>query len=231
MAYASILLAALWLGLLTSVSPCPLATNIAAVSYLSRRIDSRRRAVAGALAYAFGRALVYTLIGLVLLLGLAAAPEVSSLLQRWILPFIGPILILVSLVLLNWIPLPVSFGFSHAATASRLAGLGLLGELLLGMLFALSFCPVSAALFFGTLLPVGLAAPAPLPVFAAYGIGTAMPVGLIALAIVLGVRSTSSFMTGIQRWQPRLRTATAMVILITGLWLTIQVSFKIGGLP
>lgn len=226
MTIVSVLAGALWLGLLTSVSPCPLATNIAAVSFLARRIGTRRLAVAGAVAYAFGRALVYTLIGLVLMLGLAATPELSSLLQTAILPFIGPILIIVALVLLNWISLPVRFGFSNVETANRLAGLGVMGEFLLGMLFALSFCPVSAALFFGTLLPVALASPVPLPVFAIFGIGTAVPVGLIAVAIVLGANSTDTLMAKIQRWQPRLRTATAVGLLLIGLWLTYQASFN-----
>ncbi len=228
MAYLSILLGALWLGILTSVSPCPLATNIAAVSYLSRRMNSRRMGMAGVLAYTLGRAIVYSLIGLVLMLGLAAAPQLSRTLQSAILPFIGPLLVLVALVLLGWLPMPPGFGFSSARTASRLAGLGLLGEFLMGMLFALSFCPVSAALFFGTLLPVGLASAVPLPVFAFYGIGTAAPVGLIALAIVLGASSTGKIMDHIQRWQPRLRAATAVVILLAGLWLIFQVCFNSG---
>ena len=176
MGYISVLISALWLGLLTSVSPCPLATNIAAVSFLARRMHSRPKAVAGALVYAFGRALVYTLIGLLLALGLAAAPTLSHFLQSSLLPFLGPILILVALVLIGWLTLPLDFGFNGSGTASRLARHGLLGELLLGMLFALSFCPVSAALFFGTLLPIGLASPLPLPVFAVYGAGTALPV-------------------------------------------------------
>jgi len=222
MDYLSILIGALWLGILTSVSPCPLATNIAAVSYLSRRLDSRNLAVAGVAAYTLGRALVYTWIGLILILGLAAAPQLSRVLQSAILPFIGPILILVALVLLDWIPLPVSFGFSNATTATRLAKFGLAGEFLLGMLFALSFCPVSAALFFGTLLPIGLASSLPLPVFVLYGVGTATPVGLIAAAIVLGATSAGSLISGIQRWQPRLRTLTAVVMLLIGLWLTLQ---------
>ena len=69
---------AAWLGILTSISPCPLATNIAAVSYLARRAGSRRSAVVGALAYAVGRAGAYVLIGAGVALGLASAPKVSS---------------------------------------------------------------------------------------------------------------------------------------------------------
>lgn len=227
MADLSVFIGALWLGLLTAVSPCPLATNIAAVSYLARRMHSRRMAVAGAVAYAFGRASVYTLIGLILALGLAAAPVLSQFLQNSLMPFVGPVLILVALILLGWLKLPLDFGFNSADTASRLAKFGLFGEILLGMLFALSFCPVSAALFFGTLLPVGLASPLPLPVFAIYGFGTALPVGVVAVAIALGASSTAAMLARIQRWQPLVRTITATVILLIGLWLTLSASLRL----
>lgn len=225
MTLISALLAALWLGLLTSVSPCPLATNIAAVSFLSRRMHSRRMAVAGAIAYALGRALVYVLIGLLLALGLAAAPAVSTFLQTQLLPFVGPLLMLVALVLLDWIRLPLDFGFHDQKAAGRLAAFGLLGEFLLGMLFALTFCPVSAALFFGTLLPLAVATPLPLPVFAVYGLGTALPVGVLAVLIALGLASAGKMIAALQHYQGRVRAATAVVILLVGLWLTLSASF------
>jgi cytochrome c biogenesis protein CcdA len=224
MTFFSALLAALWLGLLTSVSPCPLATNIAAVSFLSRRMHSRRMAVAGAIAYAVGRAVVYVIIGLLVAFGLAAAPALSNFLQTQLLPFVGPVLILVALVLLDWIRLPMDFGFNNQKAAGRLAGLGLLGEFLLGMLFALTFCPVSAALFFGTLLPLAVATPVPLPVFAVYGLGTALPVGVLAVLIALGLASAGKLIAAIQHWQGRVRAATAAIILLVGLWLTLSSS-------
>jgi len=221
----SALAAALWLGLLTSVSPCPLATNIAAVSFLARRMHSRRMAVAGAIAYALGRATVYIIIGLLVALGFAAAPALSRFLQTSLLPFVGPVLILVALVVLGWIRLPLDFGFANPRVANRLAALGLLGEFLLGMLFALTFCPVSAALFFGTLLPLAIASPLPLPVFALFGLGTALPVGVIAVLIALGLASAAKLIAGIQHWQGRIRIATGGVILLVGLWLTLRASF------
>lgn len=224
MTLISALLAALWLGLLTSVSPCPLATNIAAVSFLSRRMHSRRMAVAGAVAYAVGRAVVYVLLGLLLTLGLAAAPTLSTFLQTRLLPFVGPLLIIVALVLLGWIRLPLDFGFHNPKAAGRLARLGLLGEFLLGMLFALTFCPVSAALFFGTLLPLAVATPVPLPVLAVYGIGTALPVGVLAVLIALGLASAGKMIAALQHYQGRVRAATAAVILLVGLWLTLRSS-------
>ena len=55
MSLSAMLGTALWLGLLTSISPCPLATNLAATAYLARRVESRRRAVTGAVAYTLGR--------------------------------------------------------------------------------------------------------------------------------------------------------------------------------
>ncbi|MBP6783822.1 MAG: sulfite exporter TauE/SafE family protein, partial [Verrucomicrobiales bacterium] len=96
------LLTALWLGIVTSVSPCPLATNVAAVSVLARRIDDRRRALAGAVLYTLGRMLVYIALALIVLAGLASMPELSGFLRREILPLVGPVLILVGLVVLGW---------------------------------------------------------------------------------------------------------------------------------
>lgn len=221
----SALLIATWLGLLTSVSPCPLATNIAAVSFLARRMGSRRMAVAGALAYAAGRASVYLVIGALIALGLAAAPTVSYELQQKVLPFVGPLLILVGLVLLECLSLPITFGLRNEARAERMARFGLLGEFLLGMLFALTFCPVSAALFFGTLLPLALAAPNALPVFAVYGIATALPVGLLAVLIALGLKAAGKVIGNIQKWQSTVRLVTGSVVLLVGIWLTAGLFF------
>ena len=99
------MLAAAWLGLMTSVSPCPLATNIAAVSFLARRLDTKQRAIAGVVAYATGRAVAYVAVGVLVAWGIAAAPQTSQFLQSVLEPFIGPLLIVVGLVLLGWIPL------------------------------------------------------------------------------------------------------------------------------
>ncbi len=212
---------AAWLGVLTSVSPCPLATNIAAVSFLARRMHSRRLAVAGAVAYAVGRASVYIVIGLLVTWGLAAAPALSGFLQRNVTPFVGPLLILVGLVLLGWISLPLHFGMKSQSAAERLARFGLFGEFLLGMVFALTFCPVSAALFFGTLLPLSVASPVAWPVLLVYGVATAIPVGVIAVLVALGVNAPRKILGGIQRWQGLVGKVTGTAILLVGVWLTV----------
>jgi cytochrome c biogenesis protein CcdA len=220
--------AAAWCGVLTSISPCPLATNIAAVSFLSRRMHSRRMAVAGAVAYTLGRATVYGVLGFAVAWGLAAAPRLSSFLQQGLFPFLGPLLIVVGLVLLGWIRLPLNFGLKDQSIAQRLASSGLLGEFLLGMVFALTFCPVSAALFFGTLLPMAVTTSQPLLLFVVYGIGTALPVGAIAVLVALGLAASSKIIAGVQRWEGKIQGLTAWIILAIGVALTFARSF--GGL-
>lgn len=207
------------LGIVTAVSPCPLATNVAATVWLARHAASRRRAVLGALAYTTGRVLAYGSIALLLALGALGAPSASTALQQWLPPFVGPLLVLTAMVLLGLLNLPWTGGQRDQATAERLARLGVLGELLLGCLFALTFCPVSAALFFGSLLPQALASPSvALPVLA-YGIGTALPVAVFALGVVFSAGFASRCGAGITRWQPRIRFGTGVALLGLGLYL------------
>lgn len=215
-------LAAAWLGLLTSVSPCPLATNIAAVSFLARRLDSSRRAILGVISYAAGRATVYATIGLLVAWGLAAAPAASRILQSALEPFIGPLLIVVGLVLLGWIPLNLSFGPAKPSTTEGLANRGLPSAFLLGVLFAVTFCPTSAALFLGSLLPLALTAQTPLPLFVIYGLATAVPVAVVALAVLFGAQAGARLVGGLQRWQGSLQTANAWLIVAIGTSLTLS---------
>ena len=207
------------LGLITAVSPCPLATNLAATVWLSRHAASRRRALLGALAYTGGRVAAYGAIAAILALGALGAPQVSQALQEWLPPFVGPLLVLTAMVLLELLPVPwVGKGMSQG-TAERLARLGVFGEFLLGFLFALTFCPASAALFFGSLLPQALASPTAVPPVVAYGIGTAIPIGVFAVAVALGAGFATQFGASIVRWQPRIRVVTGTVLLLLGLYL------------
>ena len=51
------LLTAFLLGLLTALSPCPLATNIAAVGFIGKDIEDRRKIFRNGLLYTLGRIL------------------------------------------------------------------------------------------------------------------------------------------------------------------------------
>jgi threonine/homoserine/homoserine lactone efflux protein len=218
---------ALWLGILTSISPCPLATNIAAVSFLGRRVDSPRMVIGGGLLYAFGRTIAYVVLGALLLAGLMSAPGVSIFLQRNMNRIVGPLLIVVGLFLLELfrVRLPGP-GRSGEGLGAKLAARGMWGAAPLGALFALSFCPVSAALFFGSLVPLALEMRSPvlLPTF--YGVGTALPVALFAILVAVGARGVGlafDRLTLVERWA---RRALAVIFIGVGIYMTL--SFTLG---
>ncbi|RPJ35750.1 MAG: sulfite exporter TauE/SafE family protein [Verrucomicrobiaceae bacterium] len=215
------------LGLLTSISPCPLATNLAASAYLSRRVDSRRRAVMGAVVYTLGRVAAYVAIAGVLALGLVSVPAVSQNLQRWMVPLLGPVLVLTAMVLLGLLTLPFQASLASRSRAEKLAAGGLLGEFALGFLFALSFCPVSAALFFGSLIPLAIGSGSVFAPVVVYGIGTAAPVAGFALLMVFSARAASRLAGGIGRLQPWFLKATGVLLLIAGLYLTARDTLRL----
>jgi cytochrome c biogenesis protein CcdA len=215
------------LGLLTSISPCPLATNLAASACLSRRVDSRRRAVMGAVVYTLGRVAAYVAIAGVLALGLVSVPAVSQNLQRWMVPLLGPVLVLTAMVLLGLLTLPFQASLASRSRAEKLAAGGLLGEFALGFLFALSFCPVSAALFFGSLIPLAIGSGSVFAPVVVYGIGTAAPVAGFALLMVFSARAASRLAGGIGRLQPWFLKATGVLLLIAGLYLTARDTLRL----
>jgi cytochrome c biogenesis protein CcdA len=219
---------ALWLGILTSVSPCPLATNVAAMAFIGRRTDSARAALWTGLLYTAGRALAYAVLGVLLVRGLLAVPAVSSWLQENMIRLLGPVLIVSGLVLLEWLVLPRSGSGRLGDWAQRrAAAMGLGAAFFLGVVFALAFCPVSAALFFGSLLPLCLETGSGLVLPVLYGLGTALPVlgfGLV-LAFAAGrVGRIFDQVTAVAWWSRRL---TAVVFLGVGVYFTLAYSLAV----
>lgn len=212
---------ALWLGLLTAVSPCPLATNVAALSVLARKVGAPRRALIGAAAYTGGRVLAYAAIAAIIFAGIASMPSVSAALRQSVLPLVGPVLILAGMAILGWLPLPISFKLAGDGAARRLSAWGIAGELGLGALFALSFCPVSAALFFGSLVPLMLSSSGAPLLLILYGIGTALPVAVIAVLLATGSRHVAKTLSCIQLAQKHAMTATGAILVAVGVWLAV----------
>jgi cytochrome c biogenesis protein CcdA len=220
---------ALWLGILTSISPCPLATNIAAVSFLGRRVDKPWLVFGGGLLYALGRALAYVALGALLLAGLMSAPGVSSFLQRHMNRIVGPLLIVVGLFLLELIRVRLpGLGRSGEQLQSRLGSRGMWGAVPLGALFALSFCPVSAAFFFGSLVPLALETRSPVLLPTVYGAGTALPVVLFSILVAAGARGVGlafKRVTLIERWA---RRVMAVIFIGVGIYMTLSYTFELG---
>ena len=198
-------LTAFLLGLLTSISPCPLATNIAAIGFIGKHIENRRRIFVNGLLYTLGRAVAYTALGAVLLVVLKGG---SSLF--WIQKFIGkygemllgPALLLVGGFMLvgDRLNLP-KLGFR--GSGEGLARRGGRGAFLLGMLFAMVFCPTSGVFYFGMLIPMSATATAGwlLPII--FAMATALPVLVVAWILAFSVGRIGAFygkMQTVQRW-------------------------------
>ena len=166
---------AFWLGVLTSISPCPLATNIAAISFIGRQVGSPRRVFLSGFLYALGRTVAYLALGVLLVASVLSVPDLSMFLQRYMNKLLGPLLIIVAMFLLELVSFSIPGAGVSDAMQKRLDALGLWGALPLGMLFALTFCPVSAALFFGSLIPLSVKARSSVLLPGIYGVGTACP--------------------------------------------------------
>ena len=213
-----ILLSALWLGILTSISPCPLATNIAAVSFLSKTIAHPRAVILSGLAYTFGRMLAYAILGALIIKSLLSVPLVANFLQRYMNQALGPVLIVVGIFLLDIFKFSMpSFSLSQHHQ-SKLAGSGLPGACALGLIFALAFCPLSAALFFGSLIPLAMSTPLGIVLPLIYGIGTALPVIVFAIGIAAGATTLSHWFRKLTTFERYIRKATGVVFILIGIY-------------
>lgn len=212
---------ALWLGILTSISPCPLATNIAAISYIGRQVTSIRYVIAAGLLYVLGRTIAYLSLGYAMVELTLSVPEVSLFLQKYMNLCVGPMLIILGMFLLNLLQVNLGFGVP-AWLRQRVDKLGIAGAFFLGILFALAFCPTSAALFFGNVM-ASIKAGSSLLLPGLYGIGTALPVMAFALLLAVGSQKMGTAFQAVGTLERWARTVTGLVILLAGIWLTLRV--------
>jgi cytochrome c biogenesis protein CcdA len=220
---------ALWLGILTSISPCPLATNVAAISFLARKITRPKIVFLSGLTYTVGRMISYALLGLIITNSLLSVPMLANWLQKYINKVFGFILIITGLFLLDIIKFKIRTFTISAKQQDKLAGAGAGGALALGVFFALVFCPVSAALFFGSLIPLTLKykhGPL-LPLI--YGIGTGLPVLLFAFLISLGISSLNRWVKWLSRIEYIMCKATGLIFILAGVYYIWVYLLKSGG--
>jgi cytochrome c biogenesis protein CcdA len=213
---------ALWLGILTSISPCPLATNIAAVSYVGRHVGSHRAVLLAGALYTLGRTAAYVALGAAAVWSLLSMVAVSSFLQSGFPRLLGPLLVVVGLLLLGLVRVSLpGFGVSDAFR-SRIDRWGVWGAAPLGLVFALAFCPVSAGLFFGGLVPLATGHRSALLLPAVYGVGTALPVAAFAVLLAVGVSWLGAALDQVQTFERWARPLTAVVIIGVGVYETLR---------
>jgi len=207
---------ALWLGILTSISPCPLATNITAVSFVARGVGNPGKVFLAGLLYTLGRALTYITLGVLLVSSLVSAPYISHFLQKYMNQLLGPVLVFVGLVLLELIRFNLPVVSAGTQMQERVRSLGIWGAVPLGVVFALSFCPVSAALFFGSLIPAALRFESGVILPLLYGIGTAVPVLIFAVLIAWGAKSVGQAYNKLAILEKWARRITGSIFILVG---------------
>ncbi|MGA2621015.1 MAG: aromatic aminobenezylarsenical efflux permease ArsG family transporter [Thermoguttaceae bacterium] len=238
--------AALYLGVLTSISPCPLATNIAAVSYVGRKLGNSRAVIGAGVLYTLGRCLLY--LGLAVLLASTALsiPAVSLFLQKYMHLVLGPVFLILGMFLVGLITTNLGGATMSESMQQRVDAMGVWGALLLGVLFAVSFCPTSAAWFFGLLalimgseagaitaalakigisLPEGALPGGTIVLPFIYGVGTALPVLLVAFVLAYGAKSigkTYKILSQVEWWA---RQTTGWVFVLAGVYCSLKYVF------
>lgn len=205
------------LGLMTAISPCPLATNISSIGYISRDIKDRNRVFYGGLVYTLGRAISYTAVALLLFFG-ANQFNVSMIFQGWGEKLIGPLLIVIGLFMLDILRIRLP-GFSGLTEKIGSKGGGKYwGALLLGMVFALAFCPYSAVLYFGMLIPMTIASPTGLYLPAIFAIATGLPVILFAWLLAYAVGNVGKLYNRIKTFEIWFRRVVAVLFIGIGIY-------------
>jgi len=241
--------AALYLGVLTSIGPCSLAMNVVAISYIGRRVGNSRWVMVAGLLYTLGCCVVYLTLAVLLATTAMSIPAVSRFLQNYMHTVLGPIFLLLGLFLVGLITFSGGGAMMTEGMQKRIDALGIWGALLLGVLFAVAFCPTSAAWFFGLLMlilgseaadittvlaKIGITLPAAslpggivvLPLI--YGIGTALPVLLVAFLLAYSAKSVGKAYNMLSKIEWWARQITGWVFVLGGVYLSLKYVFEVG---
>ncbi|MCX6743480.1 MAG: aromatic aminobenezylarsenical efflux permease ArsG family transporter, partial [Candidatus Parcubacteria bacterium] len=203
-------------GILTSISPCPLATNITAIAYISREIKTVKNTLLNGLFYTIGRGISYTLLATLIYFGLSTF-QISSIFQGWGDKVLGPVLIIIGLIMLGVIKINLG-GHNEKIEQVKewLSKKGYIGSLLLGVLFALAFCPYSGVLFFGVLIPLVLKSSESLLLLPIFALGTGLPVIIFSFLIAFSLQKVRQAFKVVQKAEKIIRYAVAIVFILAG---------------
>ena len=210
-------LTAFTLGLMTAISPCPLATNISAIGFISRDIENRRRVFIKGLVYTLGRAISYTGLGIILFFG-ASKMHVTILFQGWGEKILGPLLIIIGLLMLDFIKIKFP-GFSGLTEKmGEHSKRSYWGTLLLGMIFAMAFCPYSGVLYFAMLIPMTITSISGLYLPVVFAIATGLPVIIFAWLLAYAVGNVGKLYDRIKIFELWFRRIVAVLFILVGFY-------------
>ena len=215
------LLTAFILGILTAVSPCPMATNITAIGYISKDIENKHSVFKNGIYYTFGRIIVYTLLGFIIIPLLREGTNIYGI-QKFISKygelFIGPSLIIIGVFMLISSNLNIpKLGFSFN-NSEKIKNKGGFGSLFLGIMFSLAFCPTSGIIYFGMLMPMSASESGGYILPVIFAIATGVPVLIIAWILSYSISRIGSFYQKVSLFQKWLNLIIALLFIIIGIY-------------
>ena len=213
------ILAAFFIGLMTAISPCPLATNITAIAYASKKIDNSKHTIIVGFLYTLGRMFTYVLIASAIVWFGLNTQSIALFLQKYGEKLLGPLLLIIGIIMLDILKISM-FKSSNKLNKlkEKLAGKGFTGSFLLGVIFALAFCPFSAVLFFGMLIPIALKAGDGLIIPSVFAFATGLPVIIFSFILVKSVSKLGSIMNKIGIFEKWMRKIVAGIFILAGIY-------------
>lgn len=205
------------LGLMTAISPCPLATNITAIGFIGKNIENRNKVFINGLIYTLGRAISYTALGIIIYFG-ASQFDISTIFQGWGEKILGPVLVIIGLFMLGVIKIPGNTLSNFINKIGQKQGNGIWGSLFLGILFALAFCPYSGILYFGMLMPLTLNSANGLFLPVVFAIATGLPVIIFAWLIAYMLNGVGNVYNKIKIFESWFRRVVAVLFMGVGVY-------------
>jgi len=213
---------ALVLGLMTAISPCPLATNITAVGFISKDIENRKRVFVNGLLYTLGRAISYTTIAMIIYLG-ADQFKFSGFFQRYGEKILGPLLIIIGLFMLDVIKIKFPGISGLTSKMEKKTKWGYFDAILLGMFFALAFCPYSGVLYFGMLIPMTINSASGLYLPIVFALATGIPVIIFAWVLAFAVSGIGTVYNKVKTFELWFRRIIAVLFILVGIYYIFRV--------
>ena len=221
------IVAAFFIGIMMSISPCPLATNITAIAYVSKKIDNSKHTLLVGLSYALGRMFTYTIIASSIVFFGLNVQAISIPLQKYGEVLIGPFLIVIGIIMLDLIKINYFRGNDILTSlGERFSNMGFFGSFLLGVIFALTFCPFSAVLFFGMLIPLSLKTGDGLILPSVFAFATGLPVIIFSFILVFSISKLGTIMNNIQTFEMWTRKIVSVVFIGVGIYYLIIINFN-----
>lgn len=212
-------ISALALGLMTAISPCPMATNITAIGFISKDLEDRRKVFLNGIIYTLGRAISYTLIGLLFYFFADQLNFLQTGIVVWGEKIVGPLLVLIGIFMLDVIKINFPGMGKISEKMEEKSRSGWWGVLLLGIVFALAFCPYSGVLYFGALIPLTISSPGGLYLPVVFAIATGIPVIIFAWFLAFSIGKVGTMYNKIKTFEKWFRKVIAVLFILAGIYL------------